>query len=52
MMDKAIAHFSCGATSAIATALAIKQYDECEIIYADTGSEPPDNERFMNDCIE
>lgn len=52
MMDKAIAHFSCGATSAIATALAIKQYDECEIIYADTGSEHPDNERFMNDCIE
>ena len=47
---KAIAHFSCGATSAIATALALRQYDECEIIYADTGSEHKDNWRFMDDC--
>jgi len=49
---KAIAHFSCGATSAIATAIAIKKYDSVEIIYADTGSEHPDNARFMKDCEE
>lgn len=45
----AVAHFSCGATSAISTAIACKQYD-CEIIYADTHSEHPDNRRFMDEC--
>ena len=48
---KAVCHFSCGATSAIATAIAIKNYD-CELIYSDTGSEHPDNMRFLKDCEE
>lgn len=51
-MKKCISHFSAGATSAIATAIAIREYDECEIIYADTGSEDEDNFRFMHDCEE
>lgn len=45
-----ICHFSCGATSAIATALALKEDPSAEIIYADTGAEHPDNWRFLEDC--
>jgi len=45
-----ICHFSCGATSAIATALALREDPNSEIIYADTGAEHPDNARFMADC--
>lgn len=47
-----ICHFSCGATSAIATALALKEDPKAEVIYADTGSEHPDNIRFLRDCEE
>lgn len=49
-MTKVIAWFSCGADSAIATLLAIRTYKEIDIIRIDTGSEHPDNERFMHDC--
>jgi len=45
-----ICHFSCGATSAIATAISLKENPEAEIVYADTGSEHPDNMRFLKDC--
>ena len=47
---KVIARFSCGAASAVATKLAIKKYGEVVIYYNDTGSEHPDNVRFMKDC--
>lgn len=47
-----IIHFSCGATSAIAGAIALKTNPDAEIIYADTGAEHPDNARFMSDCEE
>lgn len=47
-----IAHFSCGATSAIATALALKEDPDTEIIYADTRSEHEDNRRFLYECEE
>lgn len=49
---KIVAHFSCGATSAIATHLALEEYgrENVEIVYADTNSEHPDNARFMRDC--
>ena len=49
-MNKIISWFSCGADSAIATLLAIRTYKDIDIIRIDTGSEHPDNERFMNDC--
>lgn len=49
---KVICRFSCGAASAVATKLAIKKYGEVEIYYNDTGSEHPDNVRFMKDCEE
>ena len=45
-----IIHFSCGATSAIAGALALKSCPDAEIIYADTGAEHEDNKRFLTDC--
>ena len=45
-----ICHFSCGATSAIATAIALKEDPTAEVVYADTGSEHPDNMRFLKDC--
>ena len=47
---KVIARFSCGAASAVATKLAIKKYGDVVIYYNDTGSEHPDNVRFMKDC--
>jgi len=53
-MPKIIARFSCGAASAVATKLAMWKYgkDEVEIYYNDTGSEHPDNVRFIKDCEE
>ena len=48
---RVIARFSCGAASAVATKLAIKKYgDAVEIYYNDTGSEHPDNARFLQSC--
>ena len=48
--DVIIAWFSCGATSAVATKLAIDWYDNVEAFYIDTGGEHPDNKRFLEDC--
>lgn len=45
-----IAWFSCGATSAVACKLALKKYNDLEILYIETGSHHPDNERFLKDC--
>lgn len=45
-----IAWFSCGATSAIATMIALRDFSNVIIYRIDTGSEHPDNERFMHDC--
>ncbi len=41
--------FSCGAASAVATKLAMRD-GPVEIVYCDTGSEHPDNARFLRDC--
>jgi len=45
-MSRRVAHFSCGAASAVATKLGLPDV----IWYAATGSEDPDNARFMADC--
>ena len=51
MSDKrVICWFSCGAASAVATKLTLKDFPEAEIIYQDTGSEHPDNVRFKAQC--
>ena len=53
-MNKAVCHFSCGSTSAIATKITLDELgsDNVEIIYADPGAEHPDNHRFLKDCEE
>lgn len=47
-----IAWFSAGATSAVAAELAIKTHgtDRVRVVYCDTRSEHPDNDRFIADC--
>ncbi len=45
-MARTISWFSCGAASAVATKLC----PEAEPVYCLTGSEHPDNRRFMADC--
>jgi len=49
---KVICRFSCGAASAVATKRALVKYPDAAIYRNDTGSEHPDNERFMRDCEE
>lgn len=50
MVKKVICRFSCGAASAVATKIALEKYPDAVIYRNDTGSEHPDNERFMRDC--
>jgi DNA adenine methylase Dam len=51
-MRRVLCWFSAGVTSAVATKLAIEEYglERVVIAYCDTGSEHPDNERFLRDC--
>lgn len=44
-----ISWFSCGAASTVASKLAIDKYENCDVIYCDTGSEHKDNIRFLYD---
>ena len=48
--DTIIAWFSCGVTSAVATKLALRQYDNVRVIYIETGQEHPDSMRFLHNC--
>lgn len=45
-----IAWFSCGATSAVACKYALQMYDNVRIVYIETHTGHPDNERFIKDC--
>lgn len=47
---KVISWFSCGAPSAVMTKILLKEYPDTRIAYCDTGSEHPDNMRFLMDC--
>lgn len=49
-MPRIVSWFSCGAASAVATKMAVDKYGEITIVYCDTGSEHPDNRRFLKDC--
>lgn len=44
--------FSCGAASAVATKLALKEFSEHEIViaYTEVKEEHPDNKRFLSEC--
>lgn len=52
MPNRIVCWFSCGATSAVATKLTLTKFNHSNIIiaYCDTGSEHPDNKRFIADC--
>ena len=41
--------FSCGAASAVAAKLAVKELENVDVVYCDTGGEHPDNKRFLKD---
>ena len=47
---RVVCWFSCGATSAVATKIALRKYPDAIIAYCDTGSEHADNKRFIKDC--
>lgn len=49
-MSRILCWFSCGATSAVAAYLTLKKNPDAEVVYCDTGSEHPDNIRFLADC--
>lgn len=54
-INRVVCWFSCGATSAVASKLALDKYKNTlpvEIVYCDTRSEHPDNYRFLKDCEE
>jgi len=51
-MSRTVVWFSAGAASAVAAKLTLAETDHqnTEIVYIDTGSEHPDNVRFLADC--
>lgn len=49
-MGRVISWFSCGAASAVATKRALILHPDLIPVYCDTGSEHPDNKRFLKDC--
>lgn len=49
---RTVCWFSCGAASAVATKLTLAEDPSAVVVRIDTGSEHPDNERFMADAIE
>ena len=53
MPNRLVCWFSCGVTSAVAAKVALGNPPdgrEVHIVYCDTGSEHPDNHRFLRDC--
>lgn len=53
-MEKIVCWFSAGITSTLACKIAIDKYgkDNVDIIFFETGSHHPDNERFIKECEE
>ena len=49
---RVVCNFSCGAASAVATKLAIQEFgpEHVKVVYQETHSEHPDNERFIREC--
>ena len=45
-----VSWFSCGVTSTVSTILTLEKYKDIVIVYCETGSEHPDNERYIKDC--
>jgi hypothetical protein len=49
-VSRIVVWFSCGAASAVAAKLTLRDTPDAVIAYCETGSEHPDNGRFMADC--
>lgn len=49
-MNRVVAWYSCGVTSAVAAQITLQKYPDAVLAYCDTGSEHPDNMRFLRDC--
>lgn len=52
-MTRIVPWFSCGNPSAVAAKLTLTKYaasQHVDVVHIDTGSEHPDNERFLRDC--
>ena len=49
---RTVSWFSCGAASAVATKLALKDNPDTVIAYCEVKEEHPDNKRFLKDCQE
>lgn len=50
MERRTISWFSCGAASAVASYLTLKENPDALIVYCETGGEHEDNTRFLSDC--
>lgn len=48
---RVICWFSCGAASAVATRMTLREHPEAIVAYCETGSEHEDSERFLADCV-
>lgn len=49
MTERTIVWFSCGAASAVAAMLTLRQQPDAQLVYCDTGAEDADSTRFMAD---
>ena len=49
-MARTVCWFSAGAASAVAAKLVLRDVPDAVVAYCETGSEHPDNERFLADC--
>lgn len=47
---RTVCWFSCGAASAVATKMVLRDDPDAIVAYCETGAEHPDNERFLADC--
>jgi 3'-phosphoadenosine 5'-phosphosulfate sulfotransferase (PAPS reductase)/FAD synthetase len=50
-VSRVVIWFSCGAASAVAAKLTLRDFPDAVLAYCETGAEHPDNERFMADCV-
>jgi hypothetical protein len=50
-MKRTLCWFSCGAASAVAAKLTLREKPDAVVAYCKTNAEHPDNERFMADCV-
>lgn len=46
-----VSWFSCGAASAVATKITLREFPDAVVVYCETGSEHEDSKRFMDDCV-